>query len=75
VKISPLQPQYIFSLPLFVVNNKDQFIANSEIFSINTVIPLDLQGVGCGGMDWIQLAQDRGRLAGMCECVMNLQVP
>jgi len=21
-----------------------------------------------GGMDWIQLAQDRGRLAGMCEC-------
>ena len=49
MKISPLQPQYIFSLPLFVVNNKDQFIANSKIFSINTVIPLDLQGVGCGG--------------------------
>jgi hypothetical protein len=67
LKISPLQPQYIFSLLLFVVNNTDQFTVNSESFSINTVFPLDLQGVGCGGMDWIELAQDRDRLAGTCE--------
>ena len=40
----------------------------SESFSINPVIPLDLQGVGCGGMDWIELAHDRDRLAGTCEC-------
>jgi len=54
--MSPFKPQNIFSLLLFVVSNKDQFIVNSETFSINTIISLDLQEVGCGGMDWIELA-------------------
>ena len=29
-------------------------------------IKMDLQEVGCGGVDWIDLAQDVGEVAGTC---------
>jgi len=38
-------------------------------------IKMDLQQVGCGGVDWIQLAQDRKRWRGLVNAVMSLRVP
>jgi hypothetical protein len=38
-------------------------------------IKMDLQGVGCAGVDWIELAQDRDRWQAIGSAVMNLRVP
>jgi hypothetical protein len=37
-------------------------------------IKMDFQEVGCGGVDWIELAQDRNRFLALLNVVMNLRV-
>jgi len=36
---------------------------------------MDLQKVGCGGMDWMELAEDRDRCQALVTAVMNLRIP
>jgi len=38
-------------------------------------IKLDLQEMGCGSMDWIELAQNRDRWWALANAVTNLRVP
>ena len=38
-------------------------------------IKMDLQEVGCRGMDWFELAQDRDMWRELVNAVMNLRFP
>jgi len=38
-------------------------------------IKMEIQEVGCGDTNWIELAQDRDRWQSLVNVVMNLRVP
>jgi hypothetical protein len=38
-------------------------------------IKMDLREIGCDGMDWIDLAQDRDQWRALLSTVMKLRVP
>jgi hypothetical protein len=38
-------------------------------------IRMDLREIGCGVMDWIDLAQDRDQWSALLNMVMNIRVP
>ena len=54
------------------------FLADSKNIGVEKRkdnIKMDLHEVGCGGIDWIDLAHDRDRWWALVNVILNLQVP
>jgi hypothetical protein len=44
-------------------------------FRWKDIMKVNLQEVGCDGMDWIELAQDKDRWRALANAVMDIRVP
>jgi len=47
----------------------------TAVYLLTVVIKMDLQEVGGGCGDWMELAQDRDRWRALVSTVMNLRIP
>jgi hypothetical protein len=54
---------------------KEMFPVSMHYFRWEDNIKMDLREVAWGGMDWINLVQDRDRWRALVNAVMNLRVP
>jgi hypothetical protein len=59
---------------IFVVNSGGSRPLGERRRSVAN-IKMDLREIGLGGMDWIELTQDRDQLRTLVNTVMNLRVP
>jgi hypothetical protein len=62
------------SISINFLNNANYFVIFLHLRWEDN-IKMDFQEVECGGMDWIELAQDRDRWRAIVTAVMNLRVP
>ena len=49
-------------------------ITNVMLLYSGDNIMMDFEEVGCGSMDWIELAKDRDRWRALVNAVMNIRV-
>jgi hypothetical protein len=50
-------------------------IYTNNFWFLSAHTKIDLREIGCDGMDWIDLAQDRDQWRALVNTVMNLRVP